>query len=385
MSVRLPALLIALALLGAPAVSPAASEAGADEAAQTKARWKGLRYGTDSWALIPLPVVFYLPETSVGGGAAVVAYLNMDPTDPSRRPDTIAATLFYTWNRQLMNVVQTTFYLWQQRLKFPGEVIVKNFPTSFYGLGPTSRSRDEERYDPWEVSLRTGLLWRTWDQIYLGPAARFGYFTTGNPRADGLIDRGGFAGANGARFFGAGLRAEWDTRDKVFYPLKGFFTTAEVLGYLEALGSTSDFLVANLEHRHFFHTWREQVVALHAMVNLGAGEVPFQAMQKLGGQFMMRGYYSGRFRDVNHVAVQAEYRIPIWWRLGANVFGGVAQVFSQVRDFDWESIKVAGGLGLRLALDRIQRVNLRVDFAFCGYGCGPDDFFNFYITVREAF
>jgi len=64
--------------------------------------------------------------------------------------------------------------------------------------------------------------------------------------------------------------------------------------------------------------------------------------------------------------------------------GGAAQVFSRFADFDWESIKLAGGAGLRLALDRVQRVNLRVDFAFCGFGCG-DDLLNFYVTVREAF
>lgn len=353
------------------------------EAAE-KARWKGLRYGTETWALIPMPVVFYLPETSVGGGAALVAYLNMDPQNPRNKPDTIAATLFYTWNRQLMNVVQADFYFWRHRIKLPSELILKNFPTFFYGVGPTTPGAAKERYDPWELSIRTGLLWRTWDQLYIGPALRFANYTTGNPKDGGLLDTGDRAGSRGARFFGAGLRMDWDRRDKVFYPLKGSLTQVEVLGFLKALGSTSDFLSANIEHRHFFHTWREQVIALQAMANLGAGRVPFQAMQKLGGPFMMRGYYSGRFRDVNHVALQAEYRVPIWWRLGANVFGGVAQVFSQVRDFDWGSIKVAGGAGLRLALDRVQRVNLRVDFAFCGFGCG-DDPFNFYITVREAF
>ena len=331
-----------------------------------------------------MPVVFYLPETSVGGGAALIAYMNMDDQRPDLKPDTIAATLFYTWNRQLMSVVQSNWYLWDHRLKLPAELIVKSFPTYFYGVGPRSRASGKERYDPWELSIRTGVLWRTWRQLYLGPTVRFGNYTTGSPEAGGILDAGTITGSRGARFFGAGLRADWDERDKVFYPLHGFLSSAEVIGYLRALGSTTDFLQANLEHRHFFRTWREQVIALHAMVNLGAGDMPFQAMQKLGGPFMMRGYYSGRFRDVNHVALQAEYRLPLWWRVGVNVFGGAAQVFSQVRDFDPKSIKLAGGAGLRLALDRVQRVNLRVDFAFCGYGCG-DDLFNFYITVREAF
>ena len=372
-----------VALVACLVVAAMSSSATATEG-WTKARWKGLRYGTDTWAIIPMPVVFYLPETSVGGGAALVAYLNMDPAAPDRKPDTIAATLFYTWNRQLMSVIQTDFYFWRHRIKLPGELILKSFPTFFFGVGPTTPSGDKERYDPWELSIRTGLLWRTASRLYVGPALRFANYTTGDPEAGGLLDSGRWAGSVGARFFGAGLRADWDERDKVFYPLRGFLTSAEILGHLRALGSTTDFLQVNLEHRHFFETWREQVVALQVMLNLGAGRVPFQAMQKLGGPFMMRGYYSGRFRDVNHVAVQVEYRIPIWWRLGADVFGGAAQVFSQVRDFDWSSVKLAGGAGLRLALDRVQRVNLRVDFAFCGFGCG-DDPFNFYITVREAF
>jgi hypothetical protein len=94
----------------------------------------------------------------------------------------------------------------------------------------------------------------------------------------------------------------------------------------------------------------------------------------------MRGYYLGRFRDRNMIAVQAEYRIvPIWWRLGAVVFGGFGDVADEPGDFALGDLKYSIGGGFRFLLIPAERIALRADF---GFGDGDS---GFYITLGEAF
>ena len=66
-----------------------------------------------------------------------------------------------------------------------------------------------------------------------------------------------------------------------------------------------------------------------------AWNVPFTPLPGLGGQFRMRGYFDGRFRDQNALISQVEYRFPIVWRCGGVGFASAGEcptgaVFSTV-------------------------------------------------------
>jgi len=46
--------------------------------------------------------------------------------------------------------------------------------------------------------------------------------------------------------------------------------------------------------------------------------------------------------------MQAEYRRPLWWRLGAVVFGGVGDVYGEsASEVTFGNLKYSYGLGLR--------------------------------------
>jgi outer membrane translocation and assembly module TamA len=93
----------------------------------------------------------------------------------------------------------------------------------------------------------------------------------------------------------------------------------------------------------------------------------------------MRGHYQGRYRDRQMVAAQAEYRVPVWWRLGVVGFAGVGQVARDVDDFHFGALHVSAGGGLRFLVSRSKRVNARGDVAW-----GEDDF-GVYVALGEAF
>jgi outer membrane protein assembly factor BamA len=120
------------------------------------------------------------------------------------------------------------------------------------------------------------------------------------------------------------------------------------------------------------------VLALHALLELRSGEPPFYDTGKLGSSEMMRGYFEGRYRDRQHLALQAEYRSPLFWRMGGVVFASAGNVGRRLDSAMLSGLKPAAGVGLRVAPMADVPVNIRLDVAY-----GSD--MSFYLNVGEAF
>ena len=116
------------------------------------------------------------------------------------------------------------------------------------------------------------------------------------------------------------------------------------------------------------------VLAVQGYMNVINGEPPFYMLSLLGGQYLMRGYYEGRYRDKNMLAVQMEYRLPRWKRIGATGF-----VAPATSNFALKNLKPSAGLGLRYLLVPVEKINLRLDL-----GWGKDSS-GFYLAMAEAF
>ena len=93
----------------------------------------------------------------------------------------------------------------------------------------------------------------------------------------------------------------------------------------------------------------------------------------------MRGYYKGRFRDKDILAVQAEYRVMVTKRIGVAGFAGLAEVFPGFADFKLNNIKYSVGTGVRYVVNKREGTTLRLDMA---WGRAS---FGLYITAQEAF
>ena len=76
--------------------------------------------------------------------------------------------------------------------------------------------------------------------------------------------------------------------------------------------------------------------------------------------------------------MQVEYRLPLFWRIGAVAFGGAGVVAPSVSAFDRAKVYASGGGGLRFAPSKKAPVNIRLDVA---YGDEP----RFYLDVGESF
>ncbi len=135
-----------------------------------------------------------------------------------------------------------------------------------------------------------------------------------------------------------------------------------------------------LDLRRFIPIYKGQVLALQMFGSFNAGEVPLRSLAYLGGSSTMRGYYAGRYRDKNAGVVQAEYRVPLFWRIGAVGFADMGNVGPELKDIDLQHYKYSYGGGLRVALNQKEKLNLRLD-----YGLAKGGSQGFYLQLGEAF
>jgi outer membrane protein assembly factor BamA len=326
--------------------------------------------------IYPLPIFFYTPETKFAGGAAVL-FLYRDSV--VRRASSITGNAIYTQKKQVVASCSGDLYFANGRTRFLGELTFQKYPNRFFGVGNETSESSEETYTPQTFLLRAVLYKNISSNINIGPALRYEHLSMRETASGGLLRSSAIPGSNGGVSAGIGFVSNWDSRDNTFSARSGSFCQLTFLMYRSAFGSDYNYMDIQIDTRTFIEPFPEHVVAVQAGGEFIDGTVPFHSLVRFGGQSLLRGYYDGRYRDKNGVAVQAEYRLPVWWRFGAVGFMGAAQVADRIGRFSFDQFWVAGGVGVRFALNPEERINLRLD-----YGVGKNSS-GLYITITEAF
>jgi outer membrane protein assembly factor BamA len=353
----------------AAAESPIATEPAADDEATPDPPPR-------RHTLLPLPVVFYTPETRWAGGAAA---LHSFRPAPGARPTVTAANGVYTQNRQVSVELQTDGYLRGDAYSVSGGIGHARFPERFFGIGNETRAEDEETFTSRGTRADLTVRRRIAPGIYLGGRYEVRRMEILEREPDGLLAGGGVRGADGGGVAGAGLSLTRDTRDDVLFPTSGSFHTAAALRTGGPLGGDFRLTRYTVDLRRYFPV-AGQVLGVQGYARAVTGDVPFTMLPQLGGQNLMRGTLASRYRDRTVVAAQAEYRVQLWRRLGGVVFAGAGQVAERPGDVALAEFHPSLGYGLRFRLDPRDRLNLRLDF---GYGRGGAG--GLYITAGEAF
>lgn len=183
-------------------------------------------------------------------------------------------------------------------------------------------------------------------------------------------------GNKGQKISGLGLVLGFDTRDNIFQPNKGSFHQAQIISYRPVLGSEFTFTQYRLDLRRYYPVYKRQILAVQAWYSFTAGHSPFQQVSLIGGSDVMRGYFEGKYRDRNAMVYQAEYRIPVYRKLGLVCFASAGQVADTIPSFSFKKFRYGGGLGFRYQLTD-DGLNLRLDLA---YG----DQSSFYFGLNEV-
>jgi hypothetical protein len=332
-----------------------------------------------AWDFAVLPLVYYQPETSLGAvGQVMLVRTASSGSATEERHDTLSATVTATLRHQYAFGLSGMKFWNQDHDRLQVDLGIQRFPTTFWGLGNDTPEGAADPYTPLTVGANPNYSHRVVGRIFVGMNAVVGYyrlqtFAPGGPVADYLATH-----LRQGRLVGVGPTLTRDSRDDSNYPRAGSLTSLKMLAYLPAWLSEYRFVELEADQRTFISLPRSSVLALQAFGQVLIGEAPIDVLPALGGPAMLRGYFQGRYRDKVYMVGQAEWRVPLFWRLGAAVFGAVGNVYPDLAHVDGDHLKAAGGLGLRLNVGRRNPVNIRLDVARAPGSTGV------YLVIGEA-
>lgn len=268
------------------------------------------------------------------------------------------------------------------RYLFQGQLIYNIGNAAYYGIGNDLPESNKENAKNQVVILGTRVFRRLDNNLFLGLQYQYIHLSSIERISGGLLETSQVAGYDGSVVSGIGAAILYDNRKNILNPLHGFY--AELSSYRFNKGAIGEyeFTTLQLDIRKYFQPFSDlpHTLAVQGFANFVVGNPPYSQLSALGGPTIMRGYVRGRYREKHHLAVQAEYRFPLWQKFGMAVFGGVGDVYNKMANFDSADLKGSYGIGLRFKILPASRVNLRLD-----YGRGSGGSSGIYLGIGEAF
>jgi outer membrane protein assembly factor BamA len=330
--------------------------------------------------VLVLPIIARSIETGWSFGIASASTFHLKSRDTTTRTSNAQALALYTTRHQLVMAINGSIYFPGERFIINEQLSYSSFPDNFWGLGKQAAdsSKESYKYKQYYIYLHPQLL--IGRNLFLGLVYEYQRVFEVEYAAGRLFDKENVSGRYGYHISGLGLSLTYDTRNNAFSPDRGVMLQFYFDNFTSGFGSDYQYTNYVLDLRRFIRVYRGQVLALQAFSSFTTGETPLRSLAYLGGANNLRGYYAGRFRDKNAAIVQAEYRVPLFWRLGAVGFAGLGNVGPQLKDIDFQDVKYSYGGGLRVALNKKEKLNLRLD-----YGIAKGHSRGFYLQIGEAF
>jgi outer membrane protein assembly factor BamA len=329
-----------------------------------------------------VPFVNYAPETRLGFGAGIIINWDYKDAAPKTNSSLAQSFLYYTQNNQIDWTSKFEIFTNRNRFSFSGSIGYIKFPQNYFGVGNYIPFDQREKFSFQQVYFDIKSRVRLRKGFYVGIDY---YFNTNYdvqwPEGSQFEGDPSLYGTQGYLISGIGPEVVLDTRDYPLNPSKGSYMSASLLFFSDVLGSEYSYNYYQLDLRHFFllNKKKRWVLGVQLYGLFAKGEAPFNRIPALGGPEIMRGYYSGRFRDHNYIAGQVEWRMPVWRFIGITAWMGTGQVASNFNEFAWTGFKPNAGIGLRFMIDKRSKMNVRADQ---GFGTNTK---GFYLRINEAF
>ena len=328
--------------------------------------------------VIVLPVVIHSPETKWGLGVGTSITFRVGKPDLITRTSSLQVLGLHTTRGQTILGLDGNIFFPRENYILRIHSSYSFFPDKYWGLGNRTDTRKAQTFSYRQFYVFPQLLRRVYKDLYVGISLEFQQVFHFAYDKNSFYDYRNVVGLKGGITPGAGLLVAWDSRNNAFSPTRGEFLEISLTDF-ENHRKDYDYSNYIFDFRKYVETRRGRVLAFQVYSNLNNGSIPILSLASMGGNMIMRGYYSGRFRDKNLVATQVEYRRPVYKRIGVVGFAGLGQVTRNLEDIGFNQLKIAAGAGLRFALKPKERLNLRMDYGVARHSHG------FYLTVAEAF
>jgi hypothetical protein len=338
------------------------------------------------------PAIGYTLQTgfAVVVSANVVFYKKNKLANDSSLPSTFNTSLSYSQKKQIILPLQATFYFNNNKTILITDWRYLKYPTYTYGLGISTTPQDTTFLNYQYGKFHQSVLFKLAPHFYAGGGYNLDYFwdvrqVYKNPGQETDFEKYGYTSSSVSA--GVLINLLRDTRDNPIYAHKGSYANIQVIPHLKFLGSDDNWTSMVLDWRGYFRFPKNSanVLALwnYDWLTLG-GHPPYLMLPSTAWDKTFntgRGYIQGRFRSTNMIDAEAEYRIQLTRNglFGMVIFGNL-QSFSNVNTWDFEAAAPAGGLGIRIKLNKFSRTNISID-----YGWGRQGSHGFFVNLGEAF
>ncbi|MCC8039241.1 MAG: BamA/TamA family outer membrane protein [Bacteroidales bacterium] len=322
----------------------------------------------------------YTREASFGIGAMATGLYRMNRQDSILQPSDVFASIncslngFYVLTFKGNNI----FPDGKSRLSYKLELYRKRL--DFWGLNSEETAKNpKSKYDRRQIDLQVEYIRHMARIFYFGPQLRCDYTDARN------IDNLAYMLGERHQYYvtGVGVSFEFDTRDNLVTPTRGWHLAYKPMLFWKCLGSApASFFRHTIIFNVYKKLWRGSVLAYDLYSVIQTSHAPWTMREMVASDgIRMRGYYMGSYIDNNQVATQIELRQHVWRRLGFTAWVGGATVFSSIRNYTNRDIRPEWlhnfGLGLRFEIKH--NVNARIDYGFGQHTSG------ILFAVGEAF
>jgi outer membrane protein assembly factor BamA len=326
-----------------------------------------------------LPIISFTPETSLILG--VGGFYFIQPSDSVTRLSFANAGALASLNRQWQVSLAVNYFTQAEKWYVQSTLSYNDFPLFFYGIGPTIDIDNREMVSSNNFRFQALLYRQLARKFFAGAGYRYGNVHRLDFGQNGILEALAPTGLMGNYYSGIQACLLVDSRDNQLTSAQGWYINATYFYHHRYLGSEYDFGNTQVDVRHYLKVIerRGDVLAFQLHGSFNHGNVPFTELALVGGDNLMRGYYLGKYRDMNYVAAQAEYRYPLNDWIGLAAFAGIGTLAPTVRALSESIVLPSYGGGLRIKINKKENINLRID-----YGRGRDTG-NFYFAISEAF
>ncbi|HEX7412744.1 MAG TPA: BamA/TamA family outer membrane protein [Bacteroidia bacterium] len=347
-----------------------------------------------------LPAVGYALQTGVTGIVAInISFFTTKKYRKDTRLSSFTINPAVSLQQQVLVPIQSNIWLRNNKINLLGDWRYYLYPTDTYGLGGQTSLANNQMIHYSYVRVYQQASKRILPNFYAG----IGYGLDWHYSIRVLETEGSgtdFSAYNRRRkstlSAGPVLNLTFDSRDNTNNPHKGNYVNVVFHSNLRVFGSNRDWQSLQIDLRKFIPLKANgrHVLALwsYNWFTFG-GKAPYFDLPSTGWDTYSntgRGYIQGRLRGTNMLYLESEYRFT----LSKNgLFGGVVfanaqtvsdypptnpKLFSVMNSFvasTFSTVLPAAGLGIRLKINKVSKVNFALDYAW-GVGGSHGFFFN---------
>ncbi len=325
-----------------------------------------------------IPVIFFLPETSLAFGATLINTVTNSEHTKETRPSQYLLSAAYTLKNQLLLFAPYELYSNNNQTRIKGELGYYRYFYNYHGLGRSSQVENLETYNVIFPRIDINYSRQFFRNSYLGVGINFDAFNITEVATGGLLMTEqpiGYAGGNKSNIY---FLAAYDTRDHINAPSKGYYIEASIQQSLFSPISDFNYNKYIADFRKYMRVGAQKIIAAQFFFATSTEGTPFFDQPYVSTPMLGRGLNDRRYINHTIVSTQVEYRTHLWKRF----YGAAFISANSVPEERWAWLQdpiYTYGLGLRYEIQQESRTRLRIDLA------AGDGSFNFYFTVNEGF